>query len=37
VIGDRFGPGGAAEIAEWAGGEVVWETDDLAVVRAVYG
>jgi tRNA (cmo5U34)-methyltransferase len=29
-------PAGAAEQAEWCGGEVVWEGDDLAVVRAVY-
>ncbi len=36
VVGDRFEPGGAAELAEWAGGEVVWEAKDLAVVRAVY-
>jgi tRNA (cmo5U34)-methyltransferase len=26
----------AAEQAEWSGGEVVWEADDLAVIRAVY-
>jgi tRNA (cmo5U34)-methyltransferase len=26
----------AAEHAEWCGGEVVWEADDLAVIRAVY-
>ncbi len=29
-------PDRAAELAEWCGGEVVWEADDLAVVRAVY-
>jgi tRNA (cmo5U34)-methyltransferase len=29
-------PAPAADVAEWAGGEVVWEADDLAVVRAVY-
>ena len=29
-------PDTAAELAEWCGGEVVWEADDLAVVRAVY-
>ena len=29
-------PSGAAEQAEWCGGEVVWEADDLAVIRAVY-
>ena len=26
----------AADQAEWCGGEVVWEADDLAVIRAVY-
>ena len=30
-------PASAADLAEWCGGEVVWEADDLAVVRAVYG
>ncbi|MFN8161421.1 MAG: class I SAM-dependent methyltransferase [Solirubrobacterales bacterium] len=30
-------PDTAAQLAEWCGGEVVWEADDLAVVRAVYG
>jgi tRNA (cmo5U34)-methyltransferase len=29
-------PDTAVELAEWCGGEVVWEADDLAVVRAVY-
>jgi tRNA (cmo5U34)-methyltransferase len=29
-------PSPAAELAEWCGGEIVWEADDLAVVRAVY-
>ena len=29
-------PSPAADLAEWCGGEVVWEADDLAVVRAVY-
>jgi tRNA (cmo5U34)-methyltransferase len=29
-------PETAAALAEWTGGEVVWEADDLAVVRAVY-
>ena len=29
-------PDTAAELAGWCGGEVVWEADDLAVVRAVY-
>jgi tRNA (cmo5U34)-methyltransferase len=29
-------PSSAADQAEWCGGEVVWEADDLAVIRAVY-
>jgi tRNA (cmo5U34)-methyltransferase len=29
-------PERAADLAEWSGGEVVWEADDLAVVRATY-
>jgi tRNA (cmo5U34)-methyltransferase len=29
-------PSPAREQAEWCGGEVVWEADDLAVIRAVY-
>ena len=29
-------PSTAAEMVEWCGGEVVWEADDLAVIRAVY-
>jgi tRNA (cmo5U34)-methyltransferase len=29
-------PDSAADLAEWCGGEVVWEADDLAVVRADY-
>jgi SAM-dependent methyltransferase len=29
-------PSGAGEQVEWCGGEVVWEADDLAVIRAVY-
>jgi tRNA (cmo5U34)-methyltransferase len=29
-------PSAAADLAEWCGGEVTWEADDLAVVRAVY-
>ncbi|GIK78284.1 MAG: class I SAM-dependent methyltransferase [Acidobacteria bacterium] len=30
-------PEPAVDLAEWAGGEVVWSTDDLVVIRAVYG
>jgi tRNA (cmo5U34)-methyltransferase len=29
-------PNRAEDVAEWCGGEVVWEADDLAVIRAVY-
>lgn len=29
-------PVAAAELADWCDGEVTWEADDLAVVRAVY-
>jgi tRNA (cmo5U34)-methyltransferase len=29
-------PDPAADVAEWCGGEIVWEADDLAVIRAVY-
>lgn len=36
VIGDVFEPEQLADIVEWCGGEVVWEADDLAVVRAIY-
>jgi tRNA (cmo5U34)-methyltransferase len=30
-------PSRAADQAEWAGGEVVWERGDFAVIRATYG
>lgn len=33
---DHDMPSPAADQAEWCGGEVVWEADDLAVIRAVY-
>lgn len=36
VIGDVLAPEQAAEWAEWSEGEVAWEADGLAVVRAVY-
>jgi hypothetical protein len=29
-------PETAADLAEWSGGEVAWEADDLAVISAVY-
>ena len=36
VDNDYDTPSPAADQAEWCGGEVVWEADDLAVIRAVY-
>lgn len=36
VIGDVLEPAQAAQWAEWAGGEVTWAEDGLAVVRAIY-
>ncbi|HEY5977113.1 MAG TPA: class I SAM-dependent methyltransferase [Solirubrobacterales bacterium] len=36
VIGDVFEPRQLAAAVEWSGGEVAWQADDLAVVRAVY-
>jgi len=29
-------PETAADLADWCGGEVTWEADDLAVIRAIY-
>ena len=29
-------PSHATDLVEWCGGELVWEADDLAVIRAVY-
>jgi tRNA (cmo5U34)-methyltransferase len=36
VIGDVFEPQRLGRVLEWCGGEVVWQSEDLAVVRAVY-
>lgn len=36
VIGELTGDSSAAAEAEWCGGEVVWESGELAVIRAVY-
>jgi tRNA (cmo5U34)-methyltransferase len=33
---DHDFPETAADLAEWSGGEIAWQEDDLAVVRAVY-
>jgi tRNA (cmo5U34)-methyltransferase len=30
-------PSPAADQAKWCGGEIVWESGDFAVIRAVYG
>ncbi len=36
VIADVFEPDQLADIVEWCDGEIVWQADDLAVVRSVY-
>lgn len=36
VVGDSFEPGELEQVLEWSGGEVSWQSDGLAVVRAVY-
>src|ERR1051325_6574337 len=36
VVGDIFGPGQLEKGVEWSGGEIAWQSGDLAVVRAVY-
>jgi tRNA (cmo5U34)-methyltransferase len=36
VIGDAFDPPELDRVLEWSGGELAWQADDLAVVRAVY-
>ncbi len=36
VIGDLFEPGQMEDVLEWSGGEIAWQADGLAVVRAVY-
>jgi tRNA (cmo5U34)-methyltransferase len=36
VIGDSFRPGELEDVVEWCQGEVTWQADDLAVVRASY-
>jgi len=37
VIGDSFEPDELERLVEWSGGEVTWQADDLAVLRATYG
>jgi tRNA (cmo5U34)-methyltransferase len=36
VVGDAFEAGELERVVEWSGGEIAWEADGLAVVRAVY-
>jgi tRNA (cmo5U34)-methyltransferase len=36
VIGDVFEPGQLDDLVNWSGGEVTWQADNLAVIRAVY-
>jgi tRNA (cmo5U34)-methyltransferase len=36
VIGDVFEPAELTNMVEWCEGEIVWEADNLAVVRAQY-
>jgi tRNA (cmo5U34)-methyltransferase len=36
VIGDLFEPDQLASILEWSGGEIAWQQNNLAVVRAQY-
>jgi tRNA (cmo5U34)-methyltransferase len=36
VIGDAFRPEELEKLIGWCDGELVWQEDDLAVVRAVY-
>jgi tRNA (cmo5U34)-methyltransferase len=36
VIGDVFEPQKLQDLLTWSGGEVTWQADDLAVVRAAY-
>jgi tRNA (cmo5U34)-methyltransferase len=36
VIGDVFEPGELERALEWSEGEVTWQADDLAVIRATY-
>ncbi|MEX2447738.1 MAG: class I SAM-dependent methyltransferase [Solirubrobacterales bacterium] len=36
VIGDRFEPGQLQNLLDWSDGEIAWQADELAVVRALY-
>jgi tRNA (cmo5U34)-methyltransferase len=36
VIGDLFEGSQLADLVEWSGGEITWQSGDLAVIRATY-
>lgn len=36
VIGDRLNEDDLGQLIQWSGGEVTWQADDLAVIRATY-
>jgi tRNA (cmo5U34)-methyltransferase len=36
VIGDLFEDGQLEDIVEWSGGEIAWQSGELAVIRATY-
>ena len=36
IIGDLFEPEQLAKVVDWSSGQVAWEADGLAVVRATY-
>jgi tRNA (cmo5U34)-methyltransferase len=36
VVGDAFEPRQLEDLVRWSGGEVTWQADGLAVVRATY-
>ena len=36
VVGDAFDPDKLQKLVSWSGGEVTWDADGLAVVRAIY-
>lgn len=36
VIGDVFEQGQLDDLVEWSEGEIAWQADDLAVIRATY-
>jgi len=37
VIGDSFNEDDLEQLIEWSDGELTWQADDLAVIRARYG